>query len=133
MFPLSLIPINVLFVSGLVANEPGDVAAEATENPETEEGSRGGEPGPSGTQATSYTSDFSAILGDIEIPEGVDPSFLAALPEDMRAEVIEEQRRLLRARAQPPAPPAQQVRQLLQLGFPAVKYTRGVYFSWGRG
>jgi hypothetical protein len=25
-----------------------------------------------------------------EIPEGVDPSFLAALPEDMRAEVISE-------------------------------------------
>ena len=40
---------------------------------------------------------------------GVDPSFLAALPEDMREEVIEEQRRLLRARAAPPAPPAQQV------------------------
>ena len=40
---------------------------------------------------------------------GVDPSFLAALPEDMRQEVIEEQRRLLRARAAPPAPPAQQV------------------------
>ena len=31
-----------------------------------------------------------------ELPEGVDPSFLAALPEDMRMEVIEEQRRLQR-------------------------------------
>ena len=29
-----------------------------------------------------------------ELPDGVDPSFLAALPEDMRQEVIEEQRRL---------------------------------------
>ena len=29
-----------------------------------------------------------------ELPEGVDPSFLAALPEDMRQEVIDEQRRL---------------------------------------
>ena len=41
----------------------------------------------------SRQPDFSAILGDLDIPEGVDPSFLAALPEDMRAEVIEEQRR----------------------------------------
>ena len=50
--------------------------------------------------------DYSAILGDLEIPEGVDPSFLAALPEDMRQEVIEEQRRLVRARQQPPPQPA---------------------------
>merc|ERR1719182_1167908 len=54
----------------------------------------------------SRQPDFSAILGDLDIPEGVDPSFLAALPEDMRAEVIEEQRRLTRARQQPPAQPA---------------------------
>ena len=45
------------------------------------------------------------VSGDLEIPEGVDPSFLAALPEDMRQEVIDEQRRLLRARQAPPAPP----------------------------
>lgn len=32
-----------------------------------------------------------------EIPEGVDPSFLAALPEDIRQEVIAEQRRLRRS------------------------------------
>lgn len=44
-------------------------------------------PGPSGTQ---NTEDFRNILGDIDIPEGVDPSFLAALPEDMRQEVISE-------------------------------------------
>ena len=62
-------------------------------------------PGTSGT-GTSREPDYSAILGDIEIPEGVDPSFLAALPEDMRQEVIEEQRRLVRARQQPPAQPA---------------------------
>ena len=29
-----------------------------------------------------------------DLPEGVDPSFLAALPEEMRQEVIDEQRRL---------------------------------------
>lgn len=54
-------------------------------------------PGPSGTaQPESASEDYSAILGiDIsELPEGVDPSFLAALPEDMRQEVIDEQRRL---------------------------------------
>merc|ERR1719370_2573028 len=56
--------------------------------------------------SASRQPDFSAILGDLDIPEGVDPSFLAALPEDMRAEVIEEQRRLVRARQAPAPPPA---------------------------
>ena len=51
-------------------------------------------PGLSGTK-TITDPDFSAILGDLDIPEGVEPSFLTALPEDMRAEVIEEQRRLV--------------------------------------
>lgn len=32
----------------------------------------------------------------MDIPEGVDPSFLEALPEDVRREVIAEQRRLIR-------------------------------------
>jgi E3 ubiquitin-protein ligase HUWE1 len=53
--------------------------------------------GPSGAAApATVAEDYSAILGiDIsELPEGVDPSFLAALPEDMRQEVIDEQRRL---------------------------------------
>lgn len=35
---------------------------------------------------------------DSDIPEGVDPSFLAALPEHIRQEVIAEQRRLQRQR-----------------------------------
>ena len=45
---------------------------------------------------TTGGPDYSSILGmDVtDLPEGVDPSFLAALPEDMRMEVIEEQRRL---------------------------------------
>lgn len=34
-----------------------------------------------------------AILGDIEVPEGIDPSFLAALPAEMRNEVISEHTR----------------------------------------
>lgn len=37
----------------------------------------------------SSMSSHSSIIPE-EIPEGVDPSFLAALPEDMRAEVISE-------------------------------------------
>lgn len=54
-------------------------------------GQENSEAGPSGS--SSNRPDYSAILGDIEIPEGVDPSFLAALPEDMRQEVIAEQLR----------------------------------------
>ncbi|GFQ86462.1 e3 ubiquitin-protein ligase HUWE1 [Trichonephila clavata] len=45
-------------------------------------------------------SDFSNVLGaGIEIPEGVDPSFLAALPDNIRQEVIAEQLRLQRLRS----------------------------------
>lgn len=39
-------------------------------------------------------------LAGIEIPEGVDPSFLAALPDNIRQEVIAEQLRLQRLRQQ---------------------------------
>ena len=55
----------------------------------------GNDPG-AGPSGTSSGPDYSTILGmDVtELPEGVDPSFLAALPEDMRQEVIDEQRRL---------------------------------------
>ena len=81
-------------------------------------------PGPSGAAAAANTStttaaaageredsnELSAILGiDVnELPEGVDPSFLAALPEDMRQEVIDEQRRLqnIRQRAAAQAGPS---------------------------
>ncbi len=74
------------------------------------------EPGPSGTSAAENnagssaqdTPDYSAILGiDVsELPDDVDPSFLAALPEEMRQEVIDEQRRLqnIRQRAAQSAP-----------------------------
>ena len=58
-----------------------------------------------GSSRTIRDPDFSAILVDLDIPDGVDPSFLASLPEDMRAEVIEEQRRLVRDREQAPAQP----------------------------
>ncbi|CDH93242.1 HECT-type E3 ubiquitin transferase [Caenorhabditis elegans] len=54
--------------------------------------------------------EFRAILGDIIIPDGVDPAFLAALPEEMRAEVIRDYQRQQRAeRASRPVPAAQPV------------------------
>ncbi|XP_037772840.1 E3 ubiquitin-protein ligase HUWE1-like isoform X4 [Penaeus monodon] len=67
-----------------------------TEGRSTTTGSESNVAGPSGSN--SNRPDYSAILGDIEIPEGVDPSFLAALPEEMRQEVIAEQLRLQRVR-----------------------------------
>lgn len=48
--------------------------------------------------SSQQSSEYQSLLGNIEIPEGVDPSFLAALPEDMRQEVIAEQLRLQRLR-----------------------------------
>lgn len=46
-----------------------------------------------------------AILGDLEVPEGIDPSFLAALPSEMRDEVIAEHLRQQRIRQRAAAPP----------------------------
>lgn len=50
------------------------------------------------------------MISDIELPEGVDPEFLAALPDNIRQEVIADQLRQQRlkqqnqqARAQPAA------------------------------
>jgi hypothetical protein len=45
-------------------------------------------PGSSGGESVVVNSGLSP-----EIPEGVDPSFLAALPDEMREEVIAEQLR----------------------------------------
>ncbi|CAG0892782.1 unnamed protein product, partial [Cyprideis torosa] len=53
---------------------------------------------PEAPSSRASLGEYADILGDIEIPEGVDPSFLAALPEDMRNEVINEQLRLQRIR-----------------------------------
>jgi len=100
-------PLETQDVS-MVASEP-EVDVERLEpgDGSQPEGEGGAGAGPvAGSSGTGGGTDFSAILGDLDIPEGVDPSFLAALPEDMRAEVIEEQRRLVRARQQP-AQPAQ--------------------------
>ncbi|VDP20484.1 unnamed protein product, partial [Onchocerca flexuosa] len=49
------------------------------------------------TSHAANQDDFREILGDIEIPEGVDPAFLAALPEDIRTEVIRDHMRQQRS------------------------------------
>jgi hypothetical protein len=59
-------------------------------------------PDTSGTVAVAGSNDIDesirCILGDLEVPEGIDPSFLAALPSEMREEVIAEHLRLQRLR-----------------------------------
>ncbi|VDK63407.1 unnamed protein product, partial [Onchocerca ochengi] len=54
---------------------------------------------PESAPETSHANqdEFREILGDIEIPEGVDPAFLAALPEDIRTEVIRDHMRQQRS------------------------------------
>jgi hypothetical protein len=42
--------------------------------------------------SVASTGTRTGILGDLDVPEGVDPSFLAAVPEDLRQQVIQEQR-----------------------------------------
>ncbi|KAH7639382.1 e3 ubiquitin-protein ligase huwe1-like protein [Dermatophagoides farinae] len=64
---------------------------------------------PSASSSYQLTPEERAILGDQELPEGVDPSFLAALPENIRQEVIAEQfriQRLNQLRNNLPQPPA---------------------------
>lgn len=51
---------------------------------------------------------FFILLSDPEVPEGVDPSFLAALPENIRQEVIAEQLRLQRLQQQRSSAPSVQ-------------------------
>ena len=63
---------------------------------------------------------FSSLFIGIDVtdlPEGVDPSFLAALPEEMRQEVIDEQRRLQTIR---------------QVNFPPVFEFQIIFFSFER-
>lgn len=54
------------------------------------------ESAPNTTAADPISPDIRAALGDIDVPDGVDPSFLAALPNDIRHEVIQEHLRMQR-------------------------------------
>lgn len=60
---------------------------------------------PSSSQNQDMDPAIRAILGDLEVPEGIDPSFLAALPSEMRDEVIAEHLRQQRIRQRAAAPP----------------------------
>eukprot|EP00127_Corallochytrium_limacisporum_P001114 Clim_evm2s40 gene=Clim_evmTU2s40 len=66
-------------------SQPSVAAAEANEEPEDEDNAADGEDGEVGEQTTDMEE---------EIPEGLDPEFLAALPEDLRGEVIANHRRM---------------------------------------
>lgn len=48
------------------------------------------------SNATGESASSSAQIDGVQIPEGIDPSFLAALPEEMRDEVIAEHLRIQR-------------------------------------
>lgn len=65
----------------------GDSSAPIAENPNSSEESVE-------NISSGYITDMDpavrAILGDLRVPEGVDPTFLAALPPEMRDEVIQE-------------------------------------------
>lgn len=67
------------------SNEEGAIAG-ASVNIEEDEGA-------SGIVQQEIDPAIRLILGDIDIPEGIDPSFLAALPSEMREEVINEHTR----------------------------------------
>ncbi|XP_017113044.1 E3 ubiquitin-protein ligase HUWE1 isoform X3 [Drosophila elegans] len=74
----------------------------SAEDAATASGGGGGGAGTAAAGTTATITDMSpevrAALGDLEVPEGVDPSFLAALPSDMREEVIQEHLRMQRIR-----------------------------------
>lgn len=70
---------------GETANEQNENAENAAQAAgEEEENAIGGLP------QQEIDPAIRAILGDLEVPEGVDPSFLAALPPEMREEVVQE-------------------------------------------
>lgn len=69
------------------------------------------------SNSQSSTTASAPPLSDLELPENVDPSFLAALPEEMRAEVIAEQLRLQRIRRRAAQPDAGAGNLLFYLSF----------------
>ena len=85
---------NTQAEQSLASNEPEDGLAAAAA-PQEASAEAGGNSENSQRSGPIFARDteYADILGDIEIPEGVDPSFLAALPEDMRQEVISEHMR----------------------------------------
>ncbi|XP_059469591.1 E3 ubiquitin-protein ligase HUWE1 isoform X4 [Neocloeon triangulifer] len=106
--PLDYDTINSWFGSARPTENIGESGAAATSDQATV-GSAEAAPGTTSTGETPGTSSTSATAStsngtEAELPEGVDPSFLAALPEEMRQEVIAEQLRLQRLRRARTAP-----------------------------
>ncbi|UYV80320.1 HUWE1 [Cordylochernes scorpioides] len=93
-------PPTVLSPSSTMDSEPAQVAT--PEDPPS-----GAVTWESTEPVQSSSSDYSSVLGDVDLPEGVDPSFLAALPENIRQEVIAEQFRLQRIRTRASNPVAE--------------------------
>lgn len=102
----------------LDVSAPANEAAASSTNPAATEvavsGAQAGPPTATASAVQQPSSEYQSLLGNIEIPEGVDPSFLAALPEDMRQEVIAEQLRLQRLRQRARAQATDSTSQVIQ-------------------
>ncbi|OTF71675.1 E3 ubiquitin-protein ligase HUWE1-like protein, partial [Euroglyphus maynei] len=92
--------------STVMTGQQSDSFDTGNQNQEQQSGTETPQPS-SAPPAYQLTPEERAILGDQELPEGVDPSFLAALPENIRQEVIAEQFRIQRLNQlhSTPAPP----------------------------
>ncbi|XP_015788441.1 E3 ubiquitin-protein ligase HUWE1 isoform X3 [Tetranychus urticae] len=88
--------------SALQAPEPGNTVevANGGANANASTSTNNSQPVGSSSASSNDNSVLQNLLGDTELPEGVDPSFLAALPENIRQEVIAEQLRLQRLQQQ---------------------------------
>ncbi|CAH1960708.1 unnamed protein product [Acanthoscelides obtectus] len=76
--------------SSAAPQAPGGAAANDNGNPHDEGAAAG--LGDAGTPGAVTAAGPSSSVNDDEIPEGVDPSFLEALPPEMRREVLEQHR-----------------------------------------
>ncbi|KAL7044451.1 hypothetical protein ACKWTF_001914 [Chironomus riparius] len=102
-----------LAVSNNQADEEANASTEQIENVENVE--EEDEDEASGTTVMIQNIDpaIRAVLGDMEVPEGVDPSFLAALPPELRDEVVQEHIRQQRIRQRAQASVALQEAQAM--------------------
>lgn len=75
---------------GAVGGTPATTTDSINPPSETADATEGSAEVPSGGMIQDMDPAIRAILGDLQVPEGVDPSFLAALPPEMRDEVIQE-------------------------------------------
>lgn len=76
----------------VIASEDPPASSVATIAGASQEPVTQSEPAPADDNAHFLTSSTGGVM---QVPEGIDPSFLAALPEEMREEVIAEHMRLV--------------------------------------